>query len=169
MKRIILIGCGGSGKSTLAMYIGKCKNLPVIHLDSLFWKSGWIKTPSDEWHRTIQNLLLQEHWVMDGNFGSTLDIRIAAADTIIFFDLPTVVCIWRAIKRRIKFHNKSRPDMGSGCLEQLDLEFLNWIWTYRRTRRSGILKKLQSVQENKRVIILESLASVKSFEISLNE
>ena len=138
-----------------------------MHLDSLYWKSGWVETPDEEWQSVIRNLLVQDAWVMDGNFGGTLDMRLAAADTIIFLDLPTLVCIWRVIKRRVKFHKKSRPDMGGGCLEQLDLQFVHWIWTFRRTHRPEILKKLKLVESEKRVFILESSSAVKSFESGL--
>jgi len=169
MKKIILIGPGGSGKSTLAKIIGKYRNLPVIHLDALYWKEGWVKTADEDWSLIVQDLLSKDSWVMDGNFGGTLDLRLAAADTVIFFDLSPVVCIWRVIKRRMKFHNKSRPDMNEGCVEQIDFEFLNWILTYRVTRRPGIMKKLNAVKADKNIVVFKSLASVKKFELELYE
>jgi adenylate kinase family enzyme len=64
---------------------------------------------------------------MNGNFGGTLDIRLSAADTVVFFDLSPLICVWRVIKRRMRYHNKSRPDMGEGCIEQLDFEFIHFI------------------------------------------
>jgi adenylate kinase family enzyme len=169
MKKVILIGCGGSGKSTLAKRIGQSKKLPVVHLDALYWKPGWIEPSKDEWRETIEKLMLQDAWVMDGNYGGTLDLRLADADTVIFFDLPRVLCIWRVIKRRILFHNKTRTDMGEDCPEKLDMAFLKWIWTYQDSRREKTLEKLKAVEANKRVIILNSLAAVKSFENTLNE
>ncbi|TOH24481.1 AAA family ATPase, partial [Vibrio parahaemolyticus] len=38
MKRIAVIGSGGSGKSTFSALLGKKLNLPVHHLDQLYWK-----------------------------------------------------------------------------------------------------------------------------------
>ena len=167
MQRVLIIGAGGSGKSTLAMRIGECTGLPVVHLDSLFWKEGWIETPRAEWTRVVQELLSQEAWVMDGNYGGTLDLRLAVADTIIFLDLPRVVCLWRVVKRRLRFHGRSRPDMGSGCPERLTWEFIKWIWRYRRERRPAIVEKLKVVASDKRVIILDSQAAVREFEEKL--
>jgi adenylate kinase family enzyme len=49
MKKIVLIGSGGSGKSTLARQLGEKLEINVLHLDSLFWKPGWVETPREEW------------------------------------------------------------------------------------------------------------------------
>ena len=164
MKKILIIGSGGAGKSTLAKCLGKLLDLPVIHLDSLYWKKGWQQTEDESWLEIVQNCLNQDSWVMDGNYGGTLDTRLSAADTVIFLDLPTVVCLWRVIKRRIQYHNQSRPDMATGCVEKVDWEFLHWIMTYRQIRRPRIVEKLKSVENQSRVIMLSSSAAVKQFE-----
>ena len=49
MKKIAIIESGGSGKSTFSVLLGKELNLPVYHLDKLYGKPGWIKTPKDDW------------------------------------------------------------------------------------------------------------------------
>jgi hypothetical protein len=71
--------------------------LPLIHLDAMYWRPGWVKTPKDEWSRTVDRLLTRDRWVMDGNYAGTLDRRLAACDTVIFLDLPRTVCLWRAV------------------------------------------------------------------------
>ena len=48
MERIVIIGCGGSGKSTLARQLGEMTGLPVIHLDKLFWRPGWVHISPEE-------------------------------------------------------------------------------------------------------------------------
>jgi adenylate kinase family enzyme len=161
MRRILIIGPGGSGKSTLARRIGDCTGLPVVHLDSMYWKEGWVETPKEEWARVVQDLAAREAWVMDGNYGGTLDLRLAVADTVVFLDLPRWVCLWRVVKRRIWFHGRSRPDMCPGCPERLSWAFLKWIWSYPRARRPGILQRLQAAASAKRVIILDSRAAVR--------
>ncbi|HEX6289563.1 MAG TPA: DNA topology modulation protein [Herpetosiphonaceae bacterium] len=163
MRKIMLIGPGGAGKSTLARHLGAILDIDVIHLDRLFWKPGWIETPRAEW-RTLQQRLVQgERWIVDGNYGGTLDIRLAAADTIIFLDLPRWLCLWRVVKRRVIYAGRARPDMSEGCSEKLDWQFLRWIWQYPRTRRPQILRQLAQLSAQKRVIRLRSQADVARF------
>ena len=163
MKKILIIGSGGAGKSTLSRQLGAILNLEVIHLDALYWHSGWVETPKPEWRQIVQELTVRESWVMDGNYSGTMDIRLLAADTIIFLDFPRILCLWRVIKRGWQYAGKTRPDMGSGCPEQLNWEFLKWVWTYPRDRRPGILEKLSQLAPHQKVIILRSPSEVKQF------
>src|SRR5690349_18913828 len=99
MKRVVVIGSGGSGKSTFSRELGRATGIPVIHLDREFWRPGWEETPKDEWNALVAELLAGESWIMDGNFGGTREMRMQAADTIIFLDLPRRVCLYRILKR----------------------------------------------------------------------
>lgn len=168
MRRILLIGSGGAGKSTLARTLAERTELPLIHLDALYWRPGWVETPAAEWRGIVAGLLQREAWVMDGNFGSTLDLRLAACDTVIFLDLSPAVCLWRVMKRRLRYRGESRPDMTQGCPERLDLDFLLWIAFYRLRRRKAILGKLVAAAGNgKRAIVLNSDAAVAAFVSAL--
>jgi len=123
MKRIMIIGCGGSGKSTLAVRLGESLSLPAYHLDRLYWQPGWKGLPRDEWRAVQEELCVQPAWILDGNYTSTMDVRFASADTIIFLDLPTLSCLHGAIRRFLLFRGRSRPDMAEGCPEKLDWQF----------------------------------------------
>lgn len=112
----------------------------------------------------VCKLLEADSWVMDGNYGGTLDLRLSACDTVVFLDLPPVVCVWRVILRRLQFHGRNRPNMAEGCPEKLDIVFLWWILSYRWKRRPTLLKKLASVSaSDKRVFILKSQKQVDNF------
>ena len=163
MQRVLVIGCGGAGKSTLSKQIGRCTGLPVIHLDAHYWNEGWRETPQESWQETIRALVTGDAWVMDGNYGSTMERRIAAADTIIFLDLPRWLCFWRILGRRIRYHGRTRPDMGPGCDERVEWEFLRWVWNYRKHRRPAILQRLAELDGHKEVMILKSRADVERF------
>ncbi len=82
MKRIAIIGPGGAGKSTLARQIGAKTGLPVIHLDAHYWHEGWVETPKEEWAQAVRELAEGEAWVMDGNYGGTMEIRLPAAPAL---------------------------------------------------------------------------------------
>lgn len=162
MWKIIIIGAGGAGKSTLAKEIGRRLGINVYHLDSLFWKPNWTPTPRKEWIEITQELLKKENWVIDGNFGSTLDMRMEAADTIIFLDYSTVRCLYGVIKRRIQYHGKTRPDMGEECPEKIDFEFLKWIAEYRKKKSSQIIEKLSKLK-NKEVLHFRTPKELNKF------
>lgn len=162
MKRVVVIGSGGSGKSTFSRELGRVTGIPVVHLDREFWRPGWEETPKDEWNVRVAELLSADRWIMDGNFGGSRQIRIEAADTVIFLDLPRRVCLYRILKRTIKYYGRSRPDMTEGCNERIDLEFIGWVWSYRKRRRKRMLAELESLTE-KSVIILQNQRQVSDF------
>ncbi|RCW39737.1 adenylate kinase family enzyme [Paenibacillus prosopidis] len=134
MKKIILIGSGGSGKSTLARQLGEKLKIKVYHLDALFWKPNWTGVPKDEQRKVQNDLVKEDEWIIDGNYGGTMDIRLNAADTIIFLDFPRIICVFRAFKRMVQYRNKIRPDMGEGCEERFPLSFLNGYGNIQRRK-----------------------------------
>ncbi|WP_091168442.1 DNA topology modulation protein [Paenibacillus sp. 1_12] len=169
MKKIVLIGSGGSGKSTLARKLGDVTQLPVYHLDALHWKPGWVPTPEGEWDRFQRELVQNDKWIIDGNYGRTLDIRLSEADTIIFFDLSRWITTYRIIKRRIMYHGKSRPDLTEGCPEQLDLQFIKWVWNFRKEKRPAIIEKLKNYSKTKKIILLKTPAAADLLITRLKE
>ena len=111
----------------------------------------------------INDLVKKEGWIIDGNYGGTMDIRLNAADTIIFLDIPRTICIYRAFKRMLQYRNKTRPDMGEGCEERFSFEFFEWIWEYPKTKRPKILDRLKQLSKEKEVIILKSPKEVENY------
>jgi len=100
---------------------------------------------------------------MDGNFGGTMEMRIEACDTVIFLNLSRWICLWRVLFRRFKYRRLSRPDMTEGCPEQLDFEFLNWVWTYPTAKAPKILGMIERLKPAKKVFILRSPGEVEAF------
>jgi len=101
MKRIVVIGKSGAGKTTFSSELSKELDIEVIHLDDLFWKSGWERVyTADEWEKKVKELIAQEEWILDGNYHNTLDVRLARADTVIFFDIHPFIALAQALKRR---------------------------------------------------------------------
>lgn len=159
----MVIGSGGAGKSTFSRRLGEKLGVKVIHLDTFFWRPGWTETPEDAWRLKVEELCRGESWVMDGNFGGTLETRFAACDTVVFLDMPRAVCVWRVLKRALMYRDVPRPDMAEGCREKLDLKFLHWVWTYPARRRPKILERLEELGGDKRVARLRSDADVERF------
>lgn len=163
MNRIAIVGCAGAGKSTLARRLGTLLGLPVIHLDRLYWQPGWVETPKAEWQAIVEETTRGERWISDGNYGGTIERRLAAADTIIFLDMPTYVCLWRAVTRYLHNIGRTRADLGPGCPEKIDWPFLWYIGRYRATRRARLLTRLEHYAPGRRIVILRSQAEVRRF------
>lgn len=163
MKKIVLIGSGGSGKSTLAKQLSRTLGIPVYHLDTLFWKPNWQAVPRAEQQQIQTDLISRDDWIIDGNYGGTMDLRLNAADTIIFLDLPRMTCVYRILKRSIRYRHEARPDMAAGCPEKIDVAFLKWVWRYPDEQRPGIRARLAQVEATKTIIVLKSRKEVRRF------
>ena len=168
MERIIIIGCGGAGKSTLARKLGEMLDIPVVHLDKLFWKPGWVETTAEEFDALLAMELVKDHWIMDGNFNRTMPERIKRCDTIIYLDFSRFACLTGVLKRIITTYGTVRPDMGEGCPERIDLDFLKWVWNFNKNKRESYYKLLNEV-ENVETIVLKNRRAVKLFLKSLKQ
>ena len=162
MERVIIIGCGGAGKSTLARKMGEKIGLPVVHLDKLFWKPGWVESAKAEIDEIIRREMEQPRWIMDGNYNRTLAQRIARCDTVIYLDFSRIACLLGVIKRVLTTYGTVRPDMGAGCPERFDLEFLKWVWNYNRNKRERNYDLLAQ-HPDKDIHILKNRRQVKAF------
>lgn len=139
MRRILVMGPPGSGKSTLARRLGAQHGLPIFHLDQAFWQPGWIETPADDFRAEVERIAALPAWVIDGNYtASTLEPRFRAADTIVYLDVPSWLCVLRILWRTTSQHGRVRADSAPGCAERLDWGFVRftWEWNLRRRRRN---------------------------------
>lgn len=166
MERILIIGCGGSGKSTLARALGEKTGLPVVHLDKLFWKPGWIESTREEIDQKIQAEMAKPCWIMDGNYNRTMSERLRHCDTVIYLDFSRMACILGVIKRVLTTYGRVRPDMGDGCPERFDWEFLKWVWNYNRDKRDQNYRRLKETDKAE-IIVLKNRTAVKKFLKSL--
>ena len=163
MRRVLIVGNSGGGKSTLARRLGEQTGLPVIHLDVLFWKPGWVERDDAEFRASVQQALKAPTWITDGNFGSTWDLRMPLADTIILIDQPRALCLFRAIWRRVTYRHGGRPDMAEGCDEAVDLKFYHFIWTYDRKVRPRLEAALAAYGAHARVVRLRNDHEIAAF------
>src|ERR1700719_255321 len=127
MKRVVILGRGASGKSTLARRLGEITGLPVIELDKVFWRPGLAGTPRDQWVVVQERLVAEEGWIMDGDLGpyDVVEVRLRAADTILFLDFSLLRCSWRAIRR-----SRERAD------------FWRWLLAYRWQSRPILMQAI---------------------------
>ena len=158
----MIIGSPGSGKSTFAGKLSQVTKLPLIHLDKEFWKDGWIETPRQEWIKKQKQLILGDEWIIDGNYGGTMDIRLEKADTIICFKLSRIVCLLSYYKRVITNMGKVRPDMPEGCPEKFDYEFMKYIWNFPKGYGKTNIDVIEK-NKDKQIIVFKSRKESQQF------
>ncbi|MFT4758800.1 MAG: adenylate kinase family enzyme [Paraglaciecola sp.] len=169
MQKIMVIGSCGAGKSTLSKQIGELKKLPVIHLDLLYWKPNWIESTKEEFAAKQVVALAGKKWVIDGNYGGTMEVRLKRADAIVWLDLSIPLCFFRVLKRTLTNYGKTRSDMGEGCPERFDLEFLHYVLTFPFHARRRLVKHLKRKKEGQVVFHLKNRKEVKRFLEALRE
>ena len=151
-QRICVIGCGGTGKSTLSRLLGERLGLPVFHLDAVIWQPGWVLPSRDEMIALQEGIADGERWVIDGNWGSTMPVRLSRADTIIWLDYPTRTAVWGVLKRLAYWRGRWRPDMAEGCVEGFDWEFLRYVIEFRVKHRQRIVDNIEAHGRHARLI-----------------
>lgn len=167
MKKIMVVGVSaGVGKSTFAAKLGEILDLPVHHLDSYHWKPGWQEAGKEEFRSVQQNIVKRDSWIIEGNYSSTFDIRMERADTFIYLELPLRVCLYRVLKRWLANIGKTRPDMGEGCPEKMEWEFLKFIVTTYAERKVKMRSRMRSFLEahdGNKVILLSGKKEIAGF------
>ena len=148
MRRVVILGPGASGKSTLAIQLSDMTGLPLVELDKVFWRPGLAATPRDEWVTIQERLLRQNGWILDGDLGpyDAVEVRLHAADTIIFLDFSLVRCAWRAFRR-----SRERAD------------FWLWLLRYRRQSRPLLMDAIARYAAHATVHVLRNPVELRRF------
>ncbi|MDY0406778.1 topology modulation protein [Virgibacillus sp. 179-BFC.A HS] len=168
MNKIMVIGVSaGAGKSTLARELGQALNIEVHHLDTVFWKPGWVQATLDEFASAQRKIVeTNNRWVIEGNYSNTYEIRAEHADTIIYLELPLYVCLYRVLKRWLKNRGKERLDLGKGCPDKMDWDFISFICrTYypRKIKMRERLQRFQKLGPEKTVYVLKGKKEIDAF------
>lgn len=159
MKRVIVIGCPGSGKSTFSRELSEKMGLPLFHLDMMYWNDDRTRVDRDVFYAKLQDVLATGEWIIDGDYISTMELRIKHADTIIFLDYPLEVCLQGANARV----GQVRSDMPWVEVEkEVDSEFITRINNYNSEKRPIVIGLLNKYSD-KTVVILKSRAQADEF------
>lgn len=150
MKRIMVVGCPGSGKSTFSRELHNKTNIPLYHLDMLFWNADKTTVEKSIFLDRLNEVISKDEWIVDGNFSSTMELRMSKCDTVIFLDYPADVCLSGIRARR----GKQRTDIPWIETEE-DPEFMNIAATFNDNRRPQILMLLERYND-KNIVIFKS-------------
>lgn len=161
MERIAIVGCGGSGKSYLARQLGRLLGAPVTHLDAVYFDDEWNPLPMEKFEALQRELVAAPRWVIDGNYNSTLQVRLEAADTIIFMDLSTRACLWGIISRQLR-HGRGQ-NTQTGVYNRINWDVLRYVAGYRRKMRPRVQAKIDQYATHAQVITLTSRRQARRF------
>jgi adenylate kinase family enzyme len=165
VQRIAITGPAGAGKSRLAREIGAAYGIEVLHLDTLFWKPGWVETPPTEWEAIQRRELERDSWIVDAQYEDMLPDWFDAADLVVVVDPSTLGCLWRVSRRRLD--RQDGPDVPAGSepapVHRSLATFTRDRWHYRRTVRPKLLAKLASRHNGQRVVVLRSGGAARRF------
>jgi adenylate kinase family enzyme len=162
MDKIAIIGSSGAGKSTLARELGSILKIKVFHLDRFFWQRGWKVKTRDTRIDILQEIVREKQWIIEGTYLNSSELHLNAADTIIFLDIPPLVCLWRLTKRHREYYGCSRRDIPEGCTDRLTERLILRVLTFPLDDRRTLKQMLRSYK-SKRIIWLRSGKEVKDF------
>ena len=157
MNKAIIIGCPGSGKSTFSRALHEKTNLPLYHLDMLYWNSDRTTVSKEIFRERLQSVLVLDRWIIDGNYGSTIEMRLKECDTVFFLDYPLEVCIDGVRLRK----GTVRTDMPWVETED-DEEFLQFIRDFEKRSRPKIIELLNEYKD-KNIVIFKSREDADKF------
>ena len=157
MKKVIVIGCPGSGKSTVSWALHNKTGIPLYHLDMMYWNADKTTVEKSVFLERLSVVLEKDEWIIDGNYGSTMELRVAACDTVIFLDYPLDVCLDGIRERR----GKPRSDMPWIETEE-EAEFIEFIKSYKEQQKPKVFELLEKYSD-KNIIIFESREQADAF------
>ena len=159
MQKVMVIGCPGSGKSTFSRALHEIIGLPVCHLDMLFWNADRTIVEQEAFHERLAETMEQDNWIMDGNYGSTMELRMRACDTVFFLDYPLDVCMKGITERR----GKERPDIPwVEPVDDVDEEFIEFVKNYNSENRPAVVALLEKYKDRE-IFIFKSRDEADAF------
>ena len=158
IQKAIVIGCPGAGKSTFARRLCDQTHRPLYYLDMLWHKPDRTTVSKNVFDEKLKEIISKDKWIIDGNYGRTLEMRIQACDTIFLLDFPVEICLAGA-KSRI---GKQRIDMP-WIETEFDEEFRQWILDFPKNELPIVYGLLDKYKDEKSIYIFHSRADTDNY------
>jgi adenylate kinase family enzyme len=157
-SRVLILGGSGSGKSTFADKLGKELGLKVFHLDTLYYKPGWVKPEQEDFQKIIDRICEESEGIFDGVYTQSLEQRVIWSNKIYYLDIPLYTRLWRITKRMIGVFLGFRPRlaMAPGCPERLDLGFIKWTINFDKNHKPKVFEILDKYRASRDIEIVRN-------------
>jgi adenylate kinase family enzyme len=166
VDRIAVVGCGGSGKSHLSRSLGALLGITPVHLDGLFYDQDWKPLDPELFAVLQRDLVTAPRWIIDGNYAGSLPIRLQAADTVIFLDLPGWICLWGIAQRRLRHRGGQHQDIG--VYNRITWDFVRYVHRYRRQTAPRVRQLIADHAETAQVIVLRRRRAARDYLAVVN-
>ena len=165
MKKVAVFGNTGGGKSTLARQLAELTSLPLCPLDMIQYRAGGIEVPHDEYLRAHAELLRRDAWIIDG-YGCRKSAweRFAAADTLVYIDLPLSTHFLWVTKRLFEgiFTTPEGWPEGSPMIRST-ISSYRVLWLCHRHLTPKYRELVAESRHDKRIHHLRSAADIGAF------
>ena len=150
MKKIIVIGPGGSGKSYFSKELSQILNIPVFHLDNIFWNKNKTHISKEEFDVRLNEILNEESYIIDGDYSRTYEIRMKNSDTIFFFNFSLEDSL-KGAASRVGSYRTDCPFIE----DEFDPEFKEFLINWQIETRPIVLELLEKYK-NKNIIVFNN-------------
>jgi adenylate kinase family enzyme len=161
VDRIAIIGCGGSGKSRLARALGDTLGITPVHLDGLYYDRDWKPLDKEQFAALQRDLVAAPRWIIEGNYASSMPIRLEVADTVVFLDLPAWACLWGIIRRRLR-HGGGQHD-AIGVYDRITWNFVRYIAGYRKQMAPRVRQLIVGHAGDAQVVVLRGRRAARRY------
>lgn len=161
-QKAIIIGCPGAGKSTFARILSDKTHLPLYYLDMLWHKSDRTTVDRTIFDQKLKEIVVKDKWIIDGNYGRTLEMRIQACETIFLLDFPVEECLAGAESRI----GKQRVDMP-WVETEFDEEFRQWIVDFPKNELPIVYQLLDRYKSEKDIYIFHARADIDDYILKM--
>jgi len=97
-------------------------------MDNIQWLNNKETVSPKILRQTIQDIVVNSEWIIDGNYSDTLPLRLQRATIVIWLKEHRTKCIYRVFKRF--FLSLFKNSTIGGNPKTISFEFIKYIWEF---------------------------------------
>jgi len=150
--KIAVVGYSASGKSTFSKRLSKHYNIPVLHIDTIYFSKEMVVNDKKISEQKIYDFMKQDQWIIDGTYRYLANERYDEAEQLFIFDFNRFKCLYGVLKRYVTYRHQQRDTMAEGNPEKIDFGFIKWIlWDGRKKDSKQLMKTFRTKYKDKAI------------------